>query len=274
MPELPEVETVKAGLAPVMEGRRIEEVVIHRYDLRQPVPQDFADIVTGATIEQIDRRAKYLLFHLDNAHTVIGHLGMSGRMTHLSATHYEWVKHDHMEWHLDDGHAFIFHDPRRFGLILLSETNALGAHPLLASLGPEPLSEAFDVAYLYKRLKGKNTNIKAAIMDSHIVVGVGNIYASEALFRSKIHPETRAGNVSKARVALLVESIKQVLAEAITSGGSTLRDYVRSSGDIGYFQHRFQTYGREGEPCVTCSESILKIVQSNRSTYFCPECQK
>lgn len=274
MPELPEVETVKRGLAPVMEGVRIDTVLIHRYDLRFPIPDNFSDIVMGQTIKTIERRAKYLLFNLENGWSVLGHLGMSGRMTHLPSAEYEFKKHDHVEWKMADEKSFVFHDPRRFGMMLLCETSQTEEHKLLVKLGPEPLENAFSTNYLKAALKNRKSAIKLAIMDSHIVVGVGNIYASEALFRTGIHPETLAGKVSKPKLEKLIASIKQVLAEAITSGGSTLRDYVRSSGDIGYFQHRFAVYGREGEPCVTCKTSITKIVQAKRSTFFCKKCQK
>lgn len=273
MPELPEVETVKRGLVPVMEGRRVDEVLVHRYDLRVPVPDDFADIVAGQVIERIDRRSKYLLFHLSNGWSVVGHLGMSGRMTHLPSAEYQFQKHDHIEWRMEDEKSLIFHDPRRFGLMITALTSELADHPLLNKLGPEPLEEEFDSTYLYSALKKRKSAIKLAIMDSHLVVGVGNIYASEALFRAGIHPEIPANKITKAKAAALTDAIKQVLAEAIASGGSTLRDYVRSSGEMGYFQHRFAVYGREGEPCVTCGAPIQKILQAKRSTYFCVTCQ-
>ncbi len=306
MPELPEVETIARGLAQRLAGREIEAVTLHRPDLRIPFPSDFQERLEGARIKDVTRRAKYLLMHLDTGDTVMLHLGMSGTVRFCDINEEDHRSHDHIWIDLDGGERLIFRDPRRFGLMTLSQTDALDRHELLAHLGPEPLSEAFNAGYLAGALKGKETAIKVVLMDQRLVVGVGNIYASEALFLSGVDPFMPAGELLSTlhgdgrrasppfnnglprrsltltprndeqhnQLEILVKSIKNVLKAAIASGGSTLRDYVRSDGDLGYFQHQFQVYGREGQPCWQCGGSIVKSVQSGRSTFFCPSCQR
>jgi len=272
MPELPEVETVRCGLEQSILGAQIERVILNRKDLRIPFPPQFAKQLTGAKIVSVDRRAKYLLIHLDHDQVVIVHLGMSGKMLVMPAAAYQAKAHDHVLWYLRDGLLVVFHDPRRFGLMTLCPAAEIEQHPLLAHLGPEPLGNRFHAAYLAEQLSRRQSAIKLAIMDQHIVVGVGNIYACEALFMSGIDPRIPAKEAAN-QSELLVRSIKKVLKAAIQSGGSTLRDYVRSSGDAGYFQHHFQVYGREGEGCFTCQSPIRRMVQGGRSTFFCDECQ-
>ncbi|MBN67190.1 MAG: DNA-formamidopyrimidine glycosylase [Rickettsiales bacterium] len=272
MPELPEVETVRRGLAPVMEQQRIVSVQLNRPDLRIPLPEHMAETLEGSRIRTIGRRAKYLLFHLDNGQVLLAHLGMSGRMLLMPKADYSAHKHDHVLWDLENGIRFVFQDPRRFGLMTLCDEAALDAHTLLAHLGPEPLGNHFNADYLRERLASKKVAIKPALMDQQIVVGVGNIYASEALFLAGVHPSRPANKVKK-ELDALVEAIQKVLQSAIDSGGSTLRDYVRSSGEMGYFQHCFAVYGRQGEPCQRCGNPIEKYTQIGRSTFFCGVCQ-
>lgn len=274
MPELPEVETVRAGLEPRLLGQRIARVTLNRPDIRIPIPKDFIRRVQGGRIEAVRRRAKYLLMPLDRGDAVILHLGMSGRILIRDAAPNRYEKHDHAVFHLEDGAAVIFNDARRFGILTLARTAGLEAHPLLVRLGHEPLEEGFTASALKSALSRRKSAIKMAIMDQERVVGVGNIYASEALFRARIRPDREAGSLSLAECRNLVESIRAVLTEAIASGGSTLRDYVRSDGDLGYFQHRFQVYGRDGESCVSCGHPIRKSALAGRSTYFCAACQR
>ncbi|WGV18100.1 bifunctional DNA-formamidopyrimidine glycosylase/DNA-(apurinic or apyrimidinic site) lyase [Fuscovulum ytuae] len=287
MPELPEVETVRRGLLPAMEGRRITRAQVNRPDLRWPFPPRMADRLTGARILSLRRRSKYILADLSTDETLLIHLGMSGRMLISSPagreTLGEWhhhhpapAKHDHVILDMEDGTRITFNDARRFGAMDLMPTATAEAHPLLAQLGPEPLGNAFDEPYLAARLKGRNTPIKSALLDQHIVAGLGNIYVCETLYRARIHPARKAARISAARAATLVPLIRDVLAEAITAGGSSLRDYRQADGELGYFQHSFQVYGREGEPCVTpgCTATIRRIVQSGRSSFFCPTCQR
>lgn len=272
MPELPEVETVAAGLAAQLAGDKVRECVLNRSNMRFPFPDDLQEVLSGATVIDVYRRAKYLIFNLDNGYSVLAHLGMSGTMRVVLADTYEPRKHDHVLWDLASGRFFVFNDPRRFGLMLLSESNSLHLHPLIASLGIEPLGEDFTSAYLEKAMKSCSSAIKVAIMDQKLVVGVGNIYASEALFRAEIHPQTAAKSAAS-RADRLVPAIQSVLREAIASGGSTLRDYVRSDGDLGYFQHHFAVYGRNGEPCIICATPISQIRQAGRSSFYCKTCQ-
>lgn len=274
MPELPEVETVRRAIAQECEGAHIIDVVCHRRNLRQPLPKDFEEILHGKRILRVQRRAKYLLVHLEAGVVLIVHLGMSGKwLIHLPPLPTR-QKHDHVVMQLDNGKTLVFNDPRRFGLMALSTEAGLATHPLLAHLGPEPLGEAFTADYLYPQLKRRKCTIKAALMDQELVVGVGNIYASEALFLSRISPKRVASRVTRAEAARLVPAIWQVLEAAIASGGSTLRDYVRSTGDAGYFQHHFQVYGREEKPCFVCGTPIRRITQQGRSSFYCPHCQK
>lgn len=283
MPELPEVETVKAGIAPVMEGHVIARADVNRPDLRWPFPDRMAERLDGKRVLGLRRRSKYILVDLDSAETLLIHLGMSGRMLISGHTVGEFhhphpvpAKHDHVVFHMDDGARITFNDARRFGAMDLMDTATQDDHWLIRDLGPEPLGNAFNESYLIGRLKGRNMPIKSALLDQRIVSGLGNIYVCEVLFRAGIHPARKAGRISEARVASLVPLIRDVLSEAIAAGGSSLRDYRQSDGELGYFQHVFQVYDREGDPCVTpgCDRIITRIVQSGRSSFFCPQCQR
>jgi len=287
MPELPEVETVRRGLAPAMEGQVIAEAELRRADLRWPFPPDMAARLTGARVVQLRRRSKYILADLDRGESLIIHLGMSGRMviSGLTAPHVPGQfhfdhpaveKHDHVIFHMAQGARVTFNDPRRFGAMDLCATDKLDDHPLLASIGPEPLGNGFHADYLGARLAGKKTPIKAALLDQRIVAGLGNIYVCEALFRAGIHPGRMAGRISVSRIATLTDTIRATLLEAIEAGGSSLRDYRQANGELGYFQHAFRVYGREGAACVTpdCGQTVHRIVQSGRSSFYCPSCQR
>ncbi|MDX2144318.1 MAG: bifunctional DNA-formamidopyrimidine glycosylase/DNA-(apurinic or apyrimidinic site) lyase [Rhodospirillaceae bacterium] len=279
MPELPEVETVCRGLAHVMQGRRLVRVEVRRKDLRIPFPPGLAKTLTGRRIVRIYRRAKYILMDLDDDHVVIAHLGMSGRMT-VIAPGTALEAHDHVVFHTDDGQEVRFNDPRRFGLMTLTTKAALDRHKLFAAQGPDPLLDPFTPEILSAALKGRTTSIKAALLDQRIVVGLGNIYVCEALFRASISPKRKSGTVAGARAAVLVPAIKQVLEEATAVGGSSLRDHVQPSGELGYFQHNWRVYGREGEACTASGHPggktapIKRVVQGGRSTFYCPVCQK
>jgi formamidopyrimidine-DNA glycosylase len=284
MPELPEVETVRRGLIPRMVGHRIVKLHQRRRDLRVPLPKRFAEQVEGRTIEAIDRRAKYLLIRLDageqgGGQTLIVHLGMSGRMTlhdARSAAEHPFEKHDHVVFELDDGWQVRFNDARRFGLMLLLPTEGVARHKAFKGLGPEPLDADFTGAGLAARLKGRKTPIKAALLDQKTLVGVGNIYACEALFLSGISPRRSAHTVQGERAERLVAAIKQVLLRSIDDGGSTLRDHVQPGGELGYFQTRFNVYDRTGAVCPTpkCGHIVKRLVQSGRSTFYCARCQR
>lgn len=280
MPELPEVETVCRGLALKMEGRRLARVTQRRADLRFPLPKRFAERLTGRAVERIRRRAKYILIHLDGGLVLLAHLGMSGSMVVREGPAGPPGPHDHIIFELDDGHVITFNDARRFGSMDLVEEAHLPRHKLLAELGPEPLGNEFNEAVLSERLAGRSTPIKAALLDQTVVAGLGNIYVCEALFRSGISPRRLAASVAGARSAKLVPAIRDVLTEAIAAGGSTLRDYVQSNGELGYFQHTFRVYGREGEACAGCTCDVAKtggvqrLVQSGRSTFHCPRKQR
>ncbi|MEL6647766.1 MAG: bifunctional DNA-formamidopyrimidine glycosylase/DNA-(apurinic or apyrimidinic site) lyase, partial [Pseudomonadota bacterium] len=250
MPELPEVETVRRGLAPVMEGEVIAQADVNRPDLRWPFPDRMAERLTGATVQQLRRRSKYILADLNSGETLLIHLGMSGRMLISGDPLGQFVhdhpapeKHDHVVFHMKNGARVTFNDPRRFGAMDLMNTATAEAHKLLSVIGPEPLGNAFNEGYLIAKLKDKNTPIKAALLDQRIVAGLGNIYVCEALFRAGISPKRRAGAISKPRIAALVPIIRQVLLEAIEAGGSSLRDFKQADGELGYFQHRFDVYG-------------------------------
>ncbi len=282
MPELPEVETVRRGLLPVMEGQVITLASVHRPDLRWPFPPQMADRLTGARVTALRRRSKYILADLSTGETLLIHLGMSGRMLISGAILGEFhhhhpapEKHDHVVLHMENGARITFNDARRFGAMDLMPTATAEAHPLLASLGPEPLGNTFHDSYLVAQLAGRNTPIKSALLDQHIVAGLGNIYVCETLYRARISPVTRAGQLPSGRVAALVPIIRTVLAEAIEAGGSSLRDYRQADGELGYFQHSFQVYDREGQPCLTpgCTSAVQRIVQSGRSSFYCPTCQ-
>lgn len=283
MPELPEVETVRRGLAPSMEGQVIERADVNRTDLRWPFPENMAARLTGATVTTLQRRSKYILANLSTDETLIIHLGMSGRMTvsgdplgQFHHTHPEPEKHDHVVFHMGNGARITFNDPRRFGAMDLATTATLSDHWLIKPIGPEPLGNAFSDTYLIDKLSGKNTPIKTALLDQRIIAGLGNIYVCEVLFRAGINPKRKAGALSKRRVASLVPIIRDVLSEAIDAGGSSLKDYRQADGELGYFQHGFQAYDRENAPCQTpdCDGTIARITQSGRSTFYCPKCQR
>ena len=283
MPELPEVETVRAGLAPVMEGQVIDRAEVNRPDLRWPFPEAMADRLTSRRVTALRRRSKYILADLDSGETLLIHLGMSGRMLISGAEvggfyhdHPAPAKHDHVVLHMGQGARITFNDARRFGAMDLMPTATQEDHWLIRDIGPEPLGNGFNEDYLIDRLKGRNTPIKSALLDQRLVAGLGNIYVCEVLFRAGIHPARKAGRISSARIRSLVPLIRDVLTEAIAAGGSSLRDYRQADGELGYFQHTFQTYDRENEPCRTplCTGRIRRIVQSGRSSFFCPQCQR
>ncbi len=269
MPELPEVETVRRGLALCMTGRRIARAELRRSDLRRPFPPDLAERLDGARIGALTRRGKYILIELDDSGLLLLHLGMSGRITAGLAAPPE--PHDHVVLTLDDGTVVRFNDPRRFGLLDYLARGQESAHKLLAGLGPEPLEPGFDGGYLNRVLAGKMTPIKSALLDQRIVAGLGNIYVCEALYRARVSPRRLAASIVGARAERLAIAIREVLAEAIEAGGSSLRDYVQANGELGYFQHRWAVYGKEGEPCPNCScaEGVRRITQAGRSTFFC-----
>ncbi|WP_127559829.1 bifunctional DNA-formamidopyrimidine glycosylase/DNA-(apurinic or apyrimidinic site) lyase [Nioella ostreopsis] len=287
MPELPEVETVRRGLAPVMEGQRIVKADVRRPDLRWPFPPDMGARLTGATVLRLRRRSKYILADLSTGETLLIHLGMSGRMLVSGAQgrdmpgqfhhdHPAPEKHDHVVLDMEGGARITFNDPRRFGAMDLMATATQDAHPLLSAIGPEPFGNAFDGPYLAGRLKDRKMPIKSALLDQRIVAGLGNIYVCEVLFRARISPKRPAGGIATQRCEALVPIIRDVLSEAIEAGGSSLRDHRQTDGELGYFQHNFQVYGREGAPCASpgCSATIRRIVQSGRSSFYCPTCQR
>ncbi|MDP2619339.1 MAG: bifunctional DNA-formamidopyrimidine glycosylase/DNA-(apurinic or apyrimidinic site) lyase [Hyphomicrobiales bacterium] len=293
MPELPEVETVRRGLAGIMEGVRVTGVEQRRSDLRFPFPERFCERLTGATVLALDRRAKYLLAALDSGETLIMHMGMSGAFridaegqadkpgdAHLSRG--KFAGHDHVVFHFAGGTKITYNDPRRFGFMTLAETANLRAHPLLAGLGVEPTGNAFNAAYLNAAFLGRRTSVKAALIDQRLIAGLGNIYACEALFRAGLSPRRRAGTLARVnggaggRLERLVLAVRSVIDEAIEAGGSSLRDYVRADGSLGYFQHRFSVYDRDELPCTRpgCTGLIRRIVQAGRSSFYCPACQR
>lgn len=283
MPELPEVETVRRGLAPAMEGAVIVQAHVNRPDLRWPFPSQMADRLRGQTVLHLRRRSKYILADLGSGETLLIHLGMSGRILISGDPLGQFVhdhpapeKHDHVVLHLDNGTRITFNDPRRFGAMDLMPTVTAEEHPLLSKLGPEPLGNDFFEGYLVSALHGKKTPIKAALLDQRIVAGLGNIYVCEALYRAGISPKRRAGQISAIRVKRLVPIIRDVISEAIEAGGSSLRDFRQTDGELGYFQHRFDVYDREGQACRTpdCPRTVTRIVQSGRSSFYCPLCQR
>jgi formamidopyrimidine-DNA glycosylase len=303
MPELPEVETVRRGLQPAMEGARFAKVDVHRGDLRWPLPADFAKRLEGRTVTGLGRRAKYLLADLSSGDVLIMHLGMSGsfhvfrpkqkqqkkqktggaaalgRYYHERAQH---ATHDHVVFHMSSGAIVTFNDPRRFGSMKIVPRQNFDAEPLLRGLGPEPLGNAFDAAMLARACSGKRTSLKAALLDQRVVAGLGNIYVCEALHRALLSPKRLASTIAtrsgapNQRAEHLVEAIKHVLNDAIKDGGSSLRDHKLTDGGLGMFQHHFRVYDREGQPCRTpgCSGTVKRIVQTGRSTFYCPACQK
>jgi formamidopyrimidine-DNA glycosylase len=293
MPELPEVETVRRGLAPALVGARFTRVEQRRPDLRFPFPARFSERLVGRSIEALGRRAKYLIADLDDGSALVMHLGMSGSfriaegtaLTEPGLFHHERSKdpaHDHVVFHLSNGARIAYNDPRRFGFMELMARADLSEHKLFRDIGLEPLGNSFDSAALAARLAGKNAPLKAALLDQSVVAGLGNIYVCEALHRAHLSPRRTAGALARrdgaptARADLLVQCIRDVLNEAIEAGGSSLRDHRLTDGSLGYFQHRFRVYDREGEPCPTpgCGGTIQRIVQAGRSTFFCGRCQK
>jgi formamidopyrimidine-DNA glycosylase len=271
MPELPEVETTRSGIAPLIERQKIEDVIVRDARLRWPVPVDLALLAKGQMVRAVTRRAKYLLFALDNGNLIV-HLGMSGSLR-IAQTGHQPEKHDHIDIVFADGKRLRFRDPRRFGCFLWSHDNPL-THPLLASLGPEPLDDDhFGGAYLYQRAQGRSTAVKSYIMDQHVVVGVGNIYANEALFLARLHPLTPAKTVDLERYRQLVTAIQSVLSRAIEQGGTTLRDFVNEAGKPGYFQQALNVYGRGGQACNHCGTTIQNLRLGQRACFFCPQCQ-
>ena len=292
MPELPEVETVVRGLRPALEGKRLARVELRRPDLRFPFPAGFADRLSGRTVTEVVRRAKYILIRLDSGETWLAHLGMSGRFTVTpgatasagQAGHNSgWAlaeKHDHVLVEAEDGGRIVYNDTRRFGFMDLIAPGGEADSPHLRALGPEPLSDEFSPDYLAAALRGKRTPIKAALLDQRVVAGIGNIYACEALWRAGVSPRRSAHTVAGNRALRLVDAVRYVLAEAIEAGGSSLRDYVQTDGELGYFQHRWAVYDRAGEACAKCVEAgidacrIRRIVQSGRSTFYCSRQQR
>ena len=294
MPELPEVETVRRGLEPILVGNAFASVEQRRPDLRFPLPQRFGERLTGRRIEALDRRAKYLLARLDDGEVLVMHLGMTGRFSidkangavaalgRFAHPKKPTPKHEHIVFHLGDGSAVRYSDVRRFGLMDLIPASTLDSHALFKGLGVEPLGEALNPSWLAAKLKGKATSIKAALLDQRLIAGLGNIYACEALYRARISPLKLAGTLAgksgkpTKKTEALVEGIKAVLESAIKAGGSSLRDYRHTDGRLGRFQHRFKVYGREGKPCkrTGCGGIVRRVVQSGRSTFFCPTCQK
>ncbi len=281
MPELPEVETVRRGLEPVLVGRVIARAEVRRPDLRWPFPPRLAERLTGARVAALRRRSKYLLADLDGGETLIVHLGMSGRLLVSGAavgafhhSHPAPEKHDHVVLDLEGGARVTFNDARRFGALDLWPTADLAAHRLLAGLGPEPLGNGFSGATLAARLAGRRTPVKAVLLDQRVVAGLGNIYVCEALWRARISPLRPAEAVTAAEAETLAAAVRAVLLDAIAAGGSSLKDYRRADGELGYFQHSFAVYGREGEPCPRGDGgTVARVVQSGRSSFFCPACQ-
>lgn len=296
MPELPEVETVRRGLQPTMERARIEHIEQRRPDLRFPFPDQFCERLEGGRVDAVSRRAKYLLFHINNGTSVISHLGMSGSYRIETGGSPEETpgqfhqerskaqKHDHVVFHLKtasgDSARIVYNDPRRFGFMLLNQTAELASHPMLSQLGIEPTGNALDGALLSQLFSGKQAPLKAALLDQKLIAGLGNIYVCEALWRAGLSPTRPAGSIvrkdgkTSVRASRLADAVRSVIADAISAGGSSLRDYVHTDGSLGYFQHSFATYDQEGNPCARCRTDIQRIVQSGRSTFFCPSCQK
>ncbi|MEE2944078.1 MAG: bifunctional DNA-formamidopyrimidine glycosylase/DNA-(apurinic or apyrimidinic site) lyase [Pseudomonadota bacterium] len=283
MPELPEVETVRRGLVPAMENIVIAKADVNRPDLRWPFPERMAERLTGARVNALRRRSKYILADLSTDETLLIHLGMSGRMLISGDPLGQFVhehpapeKHDHVVFHMENGARVTFNDPRRFGAMDLLDTATAAEHPLLASIGPEPLGNDFNENYLVKKLEGRKTPIKSALLDQKIVAGLGNIYVCEALYRAKISPKRHVNKISSARIFSLVPIIRDVLTDAISAGGSSLKDFRQADGELGYFQHSFDAYGRDSKPCRSedCNGEIVKITQSGRSSFYCPQCQR
>ena len=283
MPELPEVETVLRGISPILEGNQIDYAQVNRPDLRRPFPNNLAKRLKNRKINFLHRRSKYILIDLSDGETLLMHLGMSGRIMisqkvagtfHHNKTQSQ--KHDHFVLHLKDNHQLTFNDPRRFGVIDLLRTETLELSSMLSQIGPEPLSNRFNEAYFVSIMRLKKTNIKSALLDQRIVAGLGNIYVCESLFRAGISPKRQALRISHKKLSSLVPIIKEILVEAISSGGSSLRDFRNASGDLGYFQHSFDVYGREDQDCYNteCDSKIKRIMQAGRSSFYCSNCQR
>ncbi|TQS71482.1 bifunctional DNA-formamidopyrimidine glycosylase/DNA-(apurinic or apyrimidinic site) lyase [Rhodobacteraceae bacterium] len=280
MPELPEVETVRRGLLPAMEGRRIIRAQINRPDLRWPLPERMQARLEGATIRQLRRRSKYILADLDTNETLLIHLGMSGRMLVSGAplgvfhqTHPAPQKHDHIVLDMQDGARVTFNDARRFGAMDLMASTDQDVHWLLSKIGPEPFGNTFDAPYLVEAVRRRASPIKTILLDQRVVAGLGNIYVCEVLFRAGIDPRRQGRRIAADRIAPMVGIIRDVLSEAIEAGGSSLRDHRQTDGELGYFQHAFAVYDRAGEPCRNCGQKLQRIVQSGRSSFYCPDCQ-
>ena len=283
MPELPEVETVRVGLLPTMEGQVIRQTDVNRPDLRWPFPERMAERLSGVTVRTLRRRSKYILAGLSSDETLLMHLGMSGRILvsgdPLGQFHHEHPapeKHDHVVLHMESGARVTFNDPRRFGAMDLIDSAKIDSHKLLRDLGPEPLGNAFNATYLFEALKSRKSPVKSVLLDQKLVAGLGNIYVCEALHRAGISPTRRSDRIAWHRAEKLVPIVRDILREAIAAGGSSLRDYRRTGGELGYFQHRFAVYDREGQECRTldCLGRVKRIVQSGRSSFFCPVCQR
>jgi formamidopyrimidine-DNA glycosylase len=287
MPELPEVETVRRGLAPAMEGARINKVEVRHRGLRWPIAKDFEKRLEGQTVTSVGRRAKYLIVDVSSGDVLVMHLGMSGSFRvndgRIAKYHHEKAKsvtHDHVVFHMSNGSTLTFNDPRRFGSMKLVPRTRIDEEPLLNGIGPEPLGNEFDAAMLAQACAGKNTSLKAALLDQRVVAGLGNIYVCEALFRAHLSPTRKASTIAdrkgqpNERAVALVEAIKAVLHDAIKAGGSSLRDHRRADGSLGDFQHNFLVYDREGKPCPGATGVVKRIVQNGRSTFYCPSCQK
>jgi len=271
MPELPEVETSRCGIEPHIVRKKIQQVKIRQHKLRWPIPEDLPSLVTGQTIRQVCRRAKYIYLKLDNGNIII-HLGMSGSLR-ICTSKIPAEKHDHIDIIVSNNKILRLRDPRKFGCVLWT-SKPVNEHKLIKPLGPEPLEDTFNPEYLYDKAKNRSCSIKSLIMNSHIVVGVGNIYASESLFRASINPKRKAGNISYTRINDLVDAIKLTLALAIQEGGTTLKDFTGINGQPGYFAQKLLVYGRAGEKCTSCSKPIKQITQQARSTFYCTQCQK
>lgn len=281
MPELPEVETVMRGLSSVLLNNKISHIKLYRKDLRVPFPKRMQERLAGRLVTALVRRAKYILIHFEGGEVLAIHLGMSGKILIIPANEtYVLQKHDHMVVTLEDGVQFIYNDPRRFGMVFILKESELETHKAFCHLGPEPLGNKFSATYLKQALKNKKTSIKQALLDQRVVVGVGNIYACEALYQARLNPKKEAGKISPAKLETLVVAIRDVLTRAIAAGGSTLKDYRHTDGELGYFQHNFAVYDREGQECPDCdcnierTGGIKRIIQSGRSTFYCPRRQK
>ena len=275
MPELPEVETVMRGLSPALLGHKIDRVKLYRKDLRVPFPKNMQAKLSGKRISSLSRRAKYILVHFEGGLILAIHLGMSGRVSIVPKSEkYDVQKHDHMILTMNTGVRIVYNDPRRFGMVFLLKDIEFETHTSFEHLGPEPLGNDFSAPYLMGVLKNKKTSIKQALLDQRVVVGVGNIYACEALYKSKINPEKQACQVKGQKAEELVKDIRIILKKAIKAGGSTLKDYRHADGELGYFQHNFTVYDRAGQGCQNCNKTIKRIVQGGRSTFYCPTCQK